>query len=177
MTETEEISTSLEEIKDIVDVGGNDISALLLKRFDAMESKLYELSKPPVKKKREPTERQILALENARVKKMENVAIRKQLKEEKKKTLKEESKAEVKEYRAKAEIKPVEDVIEEDVAEVVADIPPEPTPQPNPRSRAKNSRPTKTNSVSNLEYDTYENQPNQKRGGGSARDRMKNLFK
>jgi hypothetical protein len=118
-----------------------------------------------------------LALENAREKKMENCAIRKQLKEEKKKTLKAESKREVQEFKAKTEIKHVEDVIEEDVAEVDTDVSVEPTPKHNPRGRAKGSKPTSTNSVSNLEYDTYENQPQQKRSGGNARDRMKNMFK
>jgi len=174
MTDIEENNITLEEIKPTVDIAGNDISSILLKRFDEMENKLYELSKPPVKKKREPTEKQKLALENARVKKMENFAIRKQLKEDKKKELKEKSKQEVQEYKSKAEIKP-EPIVEENVTEVVDNIPDTTAPEPNPRLKPK---PTKTIQPTNLEYNTYDNQPNRKdpTAGRRGRDRMNALW-
>ena len=177
MTDIEENNKTLEETQTTTDIAGNDISSILLKRFDEMENKLYELSKPPVKKKREPTEKQKLALENARVKKMENFAIRKQLKEDKKKELKEKSKQEVQEYKSKkAEIKP-ELIVEENATKVDTVVSVEPTPEINTKLKSK---PTKNNSVPNLEYNTYENQPNQKRssgnGRGSARERMNALW-
>ena len=176
MADIEENSKPLEEMQPTTDIASNDISSILLKRFDEMENKLYELSKPPIKKKREPTEKQKLALENARVKKMENFAIRKQLKEDKKKELKEKSKQEVQEYKSKVEIKP-EPIVEENVTKVDNVVSVEPTPEINTKLKSK---PTKNNSVPNLEYNTYENQPNQKRsagnGRGSARERMNALW-
>jgi len=174
MTDIEENSKPLEETPTTTDIAGNDISSILLKRFDEMENKLYELSKPPVKKKREPSEKQKLALENARVKKMENFAIRKQLKEDKKKELKEKSKQEVQEYKSKAEIKP-EPIVEENVTKVDTVVSVEPTPELNTKLKSK---PTKNNSVTNLEYNTYENQPNRKKptSGRSGRDAMNALW-
>ena len=174
MTDIEENNKTLEESQPTTDIAGNDISSILLKRFDEMENKLYELSKPPVKKKREPTEKQKMALENARVKKMENFAIRKQLKEDKKKEDKEKSKKEVQEYKSKAEIKP-EPIVEENVTKVDTVVSVEPTPELNPKLKPKH---TKTNQPSNLEYNTYDNQPNRKNptSGQSGRDRMNALW-
>ena len=174
MTDIEENNKPLEENEPTVDIAGNDISTILLKRFEEMENKLYELSKPPVKKKREPTEKQKLALENARVKKMENFAIRKQLKEDKKKELKEKSKQEVEEYKSKVEIKP-EPIVEENVTKIIDDIPITTAPEPLAKSRAK---PIKTYQPANLEYNTYDNQPNRKdpTAGRSARDKMNAMW-
>jgi len=73
----------------------------LLKRFDDMEAKYLALSTPKPKVKKPPTEKQIQALANARIKKMENVAIRKDIASKKKKEAKQLIKEEVMEVRNK----------------------------------------------------------------------------
>ena len=169
-----EENMNIEIEKPQTDIAGNDISSMLLARLDAMENRFIEMSKPIPKKKREPTEKQRLALEAARVKKMENFAIRKQLKEDKKKELKEKSKIEVEEYKKEVEKKSepiVNDTVEKD--DVVVPVATQPVPIPKVKSRI--APPINEQSVS---YDTYVNEPDRKstQKGMSGRARMSALF-
>ena len=169
-----EENMNIEIEKPQTDIAGNDISSMLLARLDAMENRFIEMSKPVPKKKREPTEKQKLALESARVKKMENFAIRKQLKEDKKKELKEKSKIEVEEYKKEVEKKSepiVNDTVEKD--DVVVSPPTESVNIPKVKHRT--APPINPQSVS---YDTYANEPNRKstQKGMSGRERMSALF-
>ena len=177
MTDIENNSEIIEntEPEPDTDIAGN-IQTILMKRFDNLENKLLEMSKPPVKKKRELSEKQKLGLEEARKKKMENVSIRKALKEEKKKELKAKAKTEVQEYkqRQEEEIKN-ESIIKEDVPKDIADLNLETISDPAIKSRTKFG---KTNNNDNIEFNTYENQPNNKIAvkGLSGRQKMKALF-
>jgi len=168
----ENISMPIEE-KPQTDIAGNDITSLLMARLDAMESKYLEMSKPVVKKKREPSEKQKLALEQARIKKMENFAIRKQLKEDKKKELKQQSKVEVEEYKKKSEIKP--DPIVENVEEIIDVVPTATEPTPVYKTSRKSAPPLSNDSIG---LETYHNKPVVKSSqrGLSAREKMALLF-
>ncbi len=109
---TEVPTAPTETPKEVNDIAGNDIS-MLMKRFDLMEEKYLALSVPKPKPKRQPTEKQIKALENARLKKMENCAIRKELKEQKKKDNKQSIKEEVIEFKNKKSEPIVKDATDE----------------------------------------------------------------
>ena len=168
----ENISMPIEE-KPQTDIAGNDITSLLMARLDAMESKYLEMSKPVVKKKREPSEKQKLALESARVKKMENFAIRKQLKEDKKKELKQQSKVEVEEYKKKSEIKP--DPIVENVEEII-DVVPTPTePTPVSKTSRKSAPPMSSDSIG-LETYYNNNADSNIPAGLSGKEKLRALF-
>ena len=171
----ENISMPIEE-KPQTDIAGNDITSLLMARLDAMESKYLEMSKPVVKKKREPSEKQKLALEQARIKKMENFAIRKQLKEDKKKELKQQSKVEVEEYKKKSEIKPDPIVENVEIAEPIVDVSPPTKPVNIPKTSRKSAPPLSNDSIG---LETYHNTPVVKSSERSlsAREKMALLFK
>ena len=180
MTDIEENNKSLGENMEMAieekqtDIGGNDVTSMLMKRLDAMENRMIELSKPPVKKKREPTEKQKIALEEARKKKMENVAIRKKMKEEKKKADKEKQKIEVEEYKKEVEKKP-DVVVNEPVEKPPSPVSTPAEPVNIPKSNRKNAPSLNPQSIS---YDTYSNEPNRKNSqrGLSGRQRMSALF-
>lgn len=169
----ENLSVAIEE-KPETDIAGNDITGLLLARLDAMENRFIEMSKPVVKKKREPSEKQKQALESARIKKMENFAIRKQLKEDKKKELKEQSKVEVEEYKKKSEIKP--DPIVENVEKTTNVIPTPTEPRPVSKTSRKSAPPLSSESIG---LETYDNRPIVKSTERvlSGREKMALLFK
>ena len=171
----ENLEMKLEE-KTQTDIAGNDVNSLILARLDAMENRFVELSKPVPKKKREPSEKQKQALEQARIKKMENFAIRKQMKEDKKKADKEKSKIEVEEYKKEIEKKPEPIVNDEPPVEKPTSPIPTPTEPINiPKSNRKSAPPLNPQSVS---CDTYANEPDRKSVGRgmSGRQRMASLF-
>ena len=176
MTDIENDSEIIEnnEPEPDTDIAGN-IQNILMKRFDNLENKLLEMSKPVVKKKRELSEKQKLGLEEARKKKMQNVEIRKALKEQNKKELKAKAKTEVQEYRQQQEEIKNESIIKEDVPKDIADLNLETISEPTHKSRPKFG---KTNNNENVEFNTYENQPNNKIAvkGLSGRQKMKALF-
>ena len=180
MTDIEENNKSLGENMEMAveekqtDIAGNDVTSMLMKRLDAMENRFIELSKPPVKKKREPTEKQKIALEEARKKKMENVAIRKKMKEDKKKADKEKQRIEVEEYKKEVEKKP-DVVVNEPVEKPPSPVPPPTEPINIPKTNRKSAPSINPQSIS---YDTYSNEPNRKNSqrGLSGRQRMSALF-
>jgi len=170
----ENLSMNVEE-KPQTDIAGNDITSLLMARLDAMENKYLEMSKPVIKKKREPSEKQKLALEQARIKKMENFAIRKQLKEDKKKELKQQSKVEVEEYKKKSEIKP--DLIVENVkiAEPIVDVSPPTKPVNIPKTSRKSAPPMSSDSIG-LETYYNNNADSNIPAGLSGKEKLRALF-
>ena len=114
-----------------------------------MEAKYLALTTPKPKVKKPPSEKQIKALENARIKKMENVAIRKDIASKKKQEDKRRIKEEVMEVRNKNE-----SIDKDEIKEPINPIPVETKPTNSNEFNSRNSQPS---APLHTQYDTYEN--------------------